>query len=46
MEEAEQHCESKIKLITNDVELNSLSKLIFNCTTMEEIFEIKRLIEK
>lgn len=53
LEDMEGHYESKIKLLTDqlksmqddDADMNYLAKMIFNCTTMEEIFQIKRLIE-
>ena len=49
----EDDCEEKIKRLTDhiksleedDESLNSLTDAIFNCTTIEEIFEIQRLIK-
>ena len=49
----EEECEAKIKILNDhikslqedDENYDSLSNLIFNCTTMEEIFEIQRLIQ-
>ena len=51
--ELEVECEDKIKVLrTHNTELQeegdeftSLSKAIFNCTTLEEIFEIERLVK-
>jgi hypothetical protein len=52
MEDFERECRRKIKLLTDqlqavkddDDDLSSLTKAIFNCTTMEEIFKIQKLI--
>ena len=52
MEDYEKECERKLKLLNDqikamekdDEDLSSLSKAIFNCTTMEEIFEIQKLV--
>ena len=49
----EDECKEKIENLTNHIQslqeddesLNSLTDAIFNCTTMEEIFEIQHLIE-
>ena len=50
----EEECEAKIKALNDhikdlqkddDEDFSTLSKAIFNCTTMEEIFEIQRLIK-
>ena len=50
----EADCEAKLKVLNIHIkeledddheEFSSLSKAIFNCTTMEEIFEIQRLIK-
>ena len=50
----EADCEAKIKVLNDHIkelqeddqeDFSSLSKAIFNCTTMEEIFEIQRLIK-
>lgn len=49
----ELECENKIQKLTqhikslenDDASLSILSKAIFNCTTMEEIFEIQRLVK-
>ena len=49
----EEQCQKKLKLLNDqiktmqedDEDLSSLSKAIFNCTTMEEIFEIQKLIK-
>ena len=49
----ESECEDKIKKLNshiksmedNDESVNDLTKAIFNCTSMEEIFEIQRLIK-
>ena len=51
--ELEAECEARIKLLNDEIkklqeeddDFSSLSKAIFNCTTMEEIFEIQRLVE-
>ena len=40
------HYQNQIKALEeNDTEKSSLSKLFYSCTTMEEIFEMKKLIE-
>ena len=52
MEDYERECKRKIKLLSDqlqavkddDDDLSSLTKAIFNCTTMEEIFQIQKLI--
>ena len=52
LEDYEKECERKLKLLNDqimamqkdDEDLSSLSKAIFNCTTMEEIFEIQKLV--
>ena len=52
MEDFERECKRKIKLLSeqlqavkdDDEDLSSLTKAIFNCTTMEEIFQIQKLI--
>ena len=52
MEDFERECKRKIKLLSDqlqavkedDDDLSSLTKAIFNCTTMEEIFQIQKLI--
>ena len=52
IEKIEAECEDKIELLNNqikslqesDASLDGLTKSIFNCTTMEEIFEIQNLI--
>ena len=52
MDDNEKECRRKLKLLDDqikamqkdDEDLSSLSKAIFNCTTMEEIFEIQRLV--
>jgi hypothetical protein len=52
MEDFERECKKKIKLLSDqlqaikddDDDLSSLTKAIFNCTTMEEIFKIQKLI--
>ena len=49
----EEECTKKLKLLNDQIKslqeddenLNSLTKAIFNCTTMEEIYEIQRLIK-
>ena len=49
----EEECEEKIKILKNhiksieedDESVNALTKAIFNCTSMEEIFEIQRLVK-
>ncbi len=49
----EQESNRKLKLLNDqikslqadDANLNSLTKAIFNCTTMEEIYEIQRLVK-
>ncbi|MCP4458322.1 MAG: hypothetical protein GY816_09925 [Cytophagales bacterium] len=53
MADAEDDCDRKLKLLKDqikmlqddDSDLSSLTKAIFNCTTMEEIFEIQKLIK-
>ena len=53
LEENERECQKKLQLLNDqikamqkdDEDLSSLSKAIFNCTTMEEIFEIQKLVE-
>ena len=53
MDALESECEDKIKKLSdhikslqvNDSSLNSLMKAIFNCTSMEEIFLIQKLIK-
>lgn len=52
LEDYEKECDRKLKLLNDqikamekdDEDLSSLSKAIFNCTTMEEIFEIQKLV--
>ena len=52
MEDFERECKKKIKFFSDqlqaikddDEDLSSLTKSIFNCTTMEEIFQIQKLI--
>ena len=51
--ELETECEEKIKVLKTHIkdlqdegeEFTNLSKAIFNCTTIEEIFEIERLVK-
>lgn len=51
--ELETGCEERMKLLRDQIKsiqeddesISSLTKSIFNCTTMEEIFEIQRLIK-
>lgn len=51
--ELEAECEDKIKVLETHIkdlqdegdEFTNLSKAIFNCTTIEEIFEIERLVK-
>ena len=51
--ENEEQCQKKLNLLNDqikalqkdDEDLSSLSKAIFNCTTMEEIFEIQKLVK-
>ena len=51
--ELETECENKIKVLKTHIkdlqdegeEFTNLSKAIFNCTTIEEIFEIERLVK-
>ena len=53
LDDTEKECQRKLDILNNqikamqedDEDLSSLSKAIFNCTTMEEIFEIQRLIK-
>jgi hypothetical protein len=53
LDDNEKDCQRKLQLLNNQIktmqedneDLSSLSKAIFNCTTMEEIFEIQRLIK-
>ena len=53
LSEYEQECYAKIELLNNQIQaikddeedIGDLTKAIFNCTTMEEIFEIQRLIK-
>ena len=53
IDDLESECEDKIKKLTDHIKslqdddetVNSLTNAIFNCTTMEEIFEIQNLIE-
>ena len=52
-EKLEDDCEDKIKRLTHhiksleddDASFNSLTDAIFNCTSMQEIFEIQRLVK-
>ena len=52
LEDYERECKRKIKLLSDqlqavkedDEDLSSLTKAIFNCATMEEIFQIQNLI--
>ena len=52
LDDYEENCQKQLKLLNdqikamqkNDEDLSSLSKAIFNCTTMEEIFEIQKLV--
>ena len=53
IEELDEECDIKLNLLhdqikalqEDDADLSSLAKAIFNCTTMEEIFEIQRLVK-
>jgi len=53
MKDYEQNCKRKIKLLSDqlqavkddDEDLSNLAKIIFNCTTMEEIFQIQKLVK-
>jgi hypothetical protein len=53
LSEYERECYEKIELLNNQIQaikddeedIGDLTKAIFNCTTMEEIFEIQRLIK-
>ena len=53
MADAEEDCDRKLKLLKDqiktlqddDSDLSSLTKAIFNCSTMEEIFEVQKLIK-
>ena len=53
LDKNEEDCERKLRTLNDqikamqkdDEDLSSLSKAIFNCTTMEEIFEIQKLIK-
>ena len=52
LDDNEKECQRKLKLLNDQIkamqedneDLSSLSKAIFNCTTMEEIFEIQKLV--
>ena len=53
LEDLEEECNEKLRLLNDQIKalqedddnLSSLAKAIFNCTTMEEIFEIQRLVK-
>ena len=53
MDEYEKQCQEKIKNLKNhiqslkddDDEMSTLTKAIFNCTTIEEIFKIQKLVK-
>lgn len=53
MDNYEQECKRKIKLLKDqlqaikddDEDMSSLTKAIFNCNTMEEIFQIQKLVK-
>ena len=52
LSDIERECQRKLKLLDDQIkamekgeeDLSSLSKAIFNCTTMEEIFQIQKLV--